>query len=316
MFTARLRPCIRPELDDEPLHRVILATRPRQQMHGLGTERARAVWDPAADLLRATGPDWDRRVHRVSVLAHELPRAAIDAWTTRHADDPDALAVRAYACVTRANARGGEQALHRAETACLDAAEAYFEDPTPWIALLTLLRRYRIAADAPEVWKQIVTRDPLNRAAHHELLRYLSPRACGETPFAMRDFAQECAQGAPDGSPLSALPLAARAEHYAYRLELGKHRVAPELSGHWYGPTVTREIDDALERWFHSGAPPHAQAVADLNILAFALVMTQQTKRAEAVFRRLGRHMTQFPWNTAPDPLTTFEYWQRRALRA
>jgi len=77
-----------------------------------------------------------------------------------------------------------------------------------------------------------------------------------------------------------------------------------------------REIDNAVERWFDSGARAHAQAVADLNILAFALVMTQQTRRAEAVFQRLGQYMTNFPWCTGNDPLGTFTYWQRRARRS
>jgi len=307
MFSSRLRPWIRPELDDEPLHRVILATRPRQEMHGLGTERTHAVWEPVADLLRATGPDWDRRVHRISALAHALPPAVADAWAARRAGDRDALAVRANAYV-------GLRAVSRAEDACLDAVAAYPNDPTPWIARLSLLRRCRIVAGGSELWKEIVTRDPLNRAAHHEMLRYLSPRTCGETPFAMRDFAQECAHDLPHGSPLAVLPLAARAEHYAHRLERAKRRRdAPDLSGHWYGPAVVREIEDAFDRWFHGGAPPHAQAVADLNVLAFALVMTQQTRRAEAVFRRLGRYMTPFPWDTGPDPAGTFAYWQRRA---
>ena len=286
-------------------------------MHGLGTERAHAVWEPVAELLRATGPgpepDWDRRAHRLSALAHALPPAIADAWAARRPDDRDALAVRAYARVVRTNADTGRDTVRRAEDACLEAAVAYPQDPTPWIAGLSLLRRCRVASSGSELWKQIVARDPGNRSAHHAMLRHLSPHTRGEAPFAMRDFAEQCAREAPPGSPLSMLPLAARAEHYAHRLDLGKHRRdAPDLSGHWHGPTVAREIDTALARWFHTVAPPHAQAVADLNILAFALVMTQQTTKAEAVFRRLGRYMTPFPWNTGPDPVGTFAYWQRR----
>ena len=302
MFAARQRPCVRPELDDEPLYRAIQAIRPRQQMHGLGTDRSHAIWEPVAELLRETGADWDRRVHRVSVLADALPPAVVDGWINRRAGDRDALAVHAYRT--------------RTEDACLDAATAYPDDPTPWIAMLAQRRVSRSTADVPEIWKQIITRDPLNRTAHHEMLLHLSPRCCGESSFDMRDFAQQCAQETPYGSPLSILPLAARVENYAYRLGLGKHRDAPDLSGHWYGPTVAREIDSVLDRWFRTRAPQHAQAVADLNILAFALVMTQQTARAEAVFQRLGRHMTSFPWSTGNDPVGTFAYWQRRARRS
>ncbi|MDC0771805.1 hypothetical protein [Streptomyces sp. HD] len=55
---------IRPELDDSPLHRTLLELRPTQQLHGLGAGRSSPAWEPVADLLHATGRDWDRRVHR------------------------------------------------------------------------------------------------------------------------------------------------------------------------------------------------------------------------------------------------------------
>ncbi|MER6158017.1 hypothetical protein ABT147_21080 [Streptomyces sp. NPDC001868] len=35
-----------------------------------------------ADLLRITGRDWDRRAHRIAVLAQRLPTAIPQRWTT------------------------------------------------------------------------------------------------------------------------------------------------------------------------------------------------------------------------------------------
>lgn len=310
MIRRRYKVLIRPELDDEPLHRTIKMIRPVQQMHGLGAERGAAAWAPVAGLLRETGPDWDRRAHRVSVLARTLPASLVDAWAARHPGDRDALVVRAYVHVVRA---ASPAAVHYAEAACAQAALADPEDPTPWTALLSLIRKQRRPpSHAWRIWDEVVKRDPWNRAAHHEMVRCLSPRASGNSAFDMKDFADHRAALSPPGSPLAVLSLAARAEHYAHRLGT-TGRDAPELSGHWYGPAVTRETDAALQRWFHTAARPHAQAVADLNVLAFALTMTQRNGEAEEVFRLVGRHMTPFPWNTVADPLGTFTFWSARA---
>lgn len=315
MLRHRNKVLMRPELDDEALRRTVMSVRPVQQMHGLGADRGAATWVPVAELLRETGADWDRRIHRVSVLAGTLPAALVDAWAARCPGDRDALTVRAYVHVARTDRAATPATLDRAEAACTEAALADPKDPTPWIALLSLFRRHRIPASRGwRVWDEVVKRDPWNRTAHHEMVRCLSPRACGTSVFEMKDFADDRAATTATGSPLAVLPLAARAEHYSHRLTTVS-RDAPELSGHWHGPAVTREIDAALDRWFHTTARPHAQAVADLNILAFALTMTRRTSEAEEVFRRVGPHMTPFPWSTTTDPLGTFTFWSTRARR-
>jgi len=312
MLRHRHRVLTRPELDDEPLHRTITMTRPVRQMHGLGAERGAAAWEPVAVLLHETGADWDRRAHRVSVLARTLSASLVDTWATRRPEDQDALTVRAYFHAVRAT---NPAAVRYAVTECEEAASADPDDPTPWTALLSLIRRNRMSPSfAWPVWDEVVKRDPWNRTAHYEMLRCLSPGTSGSPAFEMKDFADQRAAVSPLGSPLAVLPLAARAEHYAHRLAT-VGRDAPVLSGHWYGRVVTRETDTALEGWFHTTARPHAQAVADLNILAFALTMTQRAGEAEAVFRRLGRQMTPFPWNTIADPLGTFMFWAARARR-
>ncbi|MGX1370999.1 hypothetical protein RKD19_006358 [Streptomyces canus] len=77
-------------------------------------------------------------------------------------------------------------------------------------------------------------------------------------------------------------------------------------------PRADAEIESALSGWFHTGAAPHAEAVADLNLLAFALVRRHRPADAAPVFRRIGRHMTPYPWGLLPEPERTFLYWRDR----
>lgn len=310
MLRRRPSLLIRPELDDHPLHAILAELRPAQQLHGLGAGRIRPLWEPVADLLRATGRDWDRRVHRISVLAGSLPAAVSQRWVTDRPGDGDALVLRAFALSERAPDEG-PAAARRAEQACLRAAQACPEDPTPWLALLSLLQSFAAPPkDAVPVWTEAVNRAPWNRTAYHQLLRYLSPRGHGTVPD-MMDFAQQGAARAPYGSPLVLLPVAARVELVAHR-QRQDPLVAFGASGHWNDPRAAEEVDTALTGWFHTAAAPHAEAVTDLNVLAFALTRTHRPAEATAVFHRIGRHMTHHPWDLLPDPERTFLYWRDR----
>ncbi|MFI5557256.1 hypothetical protein [Streptomyces sp. NPDC051738] len=299
---------IRPELDDAPLHRTLRELRPTQQLHGLGAGRTSPAWEPVAELLRATGRDWDRRAHRVSVLARRLPPVVSQRWAADRPDDGDALVLRAFVQSARAPAEG-HSAVRQAEQTCLHAAAACPEDPTPWLALLSLMHSSAVPVqDAVPVWTQAVNRAPWHRTAYHLLLRYLSPRGHGAVPD-MMDFAWQVAFQAPHGSPIALLPVAARVELVAHRQ--GRTGLdALGASGHWNEPRAAREIDTALSRWFHTAAAPHAEAVADLNVLAFALTRAHRPAEAGPVFQRIGRHMTHHPWDLLPEPERTFRYWQ------
>lgn len=314
MLRRRRQVLISPELDDRELRRALAEIRPSHQLHGLGADTTRPAWQPVADLLRATGQDWDRRAHRIAVLAAVLPPAVADRWTTARPEDPDAAVMRAYVLAGRAaeDRKDPRTAAGRAEQACVRAAEACPADPTPWIALLCLLRSMRVPVrHSWPVWDEVVRRDPWNRSAHHELLRHLSPRERGSL-VGMTEFAKHGAANCPHGSPLALLPLTARSEHFGHRLRPG----SPDALGvgtHWHEPGVADEIGTALTGWFHTAAPPHAQAMADLNILAFALTRAQRLPEAAQAFRRIGRHMTMYPWevDTGHDPVDAFLYWSR-----
>ncbi|MCL8016016.1 hypothetical protein [Streptomyces sp. AS02] len=310
MLRRRTSLLIRPELDDDPLHRILRDLRPTQQLHGLGAGRTSPAWDPVAELLHATGRDWDRRAHRVSVLARGLPAVVSERWAADRPDDGDALVLRAFVQSARAPAEG-HAAVRQAEQTCLSAAAACPEDPTPWLALLSLMHAAAVPVrEAVPVWTQAVNRAPWHRTAYHLLLRYLSPRGHGTVPD-MMDFAWQAAFQAPHGSPIALLPVAARVELVAHR-QGRTGRDALGTSGHWNEPRAAREIDTALSRWFHAGAAPHAEAVADLNVLAFALIRAHRPSEAGPVFQRVGRHMTRHPWDLLPEPERAFRYWREQ----
>ncbi|BBC37566.1 uncharacterized protein SGFS_088600 [Streptomyces graminofaciens] len=311
MLRRRPSLLIRPELDDDRLHTTLTDLRPAQQLHGLGAGRTRPLWEPVADLLRATGRDWDRRAHRITVLAHTLPAAVSQRWVTERPADGDALVLRACVETDRAPA-GDHAAVRRAEHTCLRAAEGCPEDPTPWLALLSLMYTCAVPVkDAVPVWTEAVNRAPWLRASYHRLLRYLSPRGHGTVPD-MMDFAWQAAARAPHGSPLALLPVAARVELMAHR---GAETPFETLGsgGNWNEPRAVQELDLALENWFDARAVPHAEAVTDLNVLAFALTRAHRPDEAAPVFQRLGRHMTRHPWDLLPDPERTFAYWRDRS---
>ncbi|MDQ1013058.1 hypothetical protein QFZ82_007543 [Streptomyces sp. V4I23] len=299
-----------PELDDRELRRTLTELRPAKQLHGLGAGASRPPWEPVAKLLRATGRDWDRRVHRISVLAPALPPLVTNRWIADRPKDPDALVVRAYARVARADGAIRSES-SEAYNDCIRAAEAMPEDPSPWLALLDLMYACGAKSHAlVPLWTEAVNRDPWNRTAYHRLLRHLSPRGHG-TLAEMLDFARHSAARAPHGSPIALLPLAARAELVAHREGLRSTSVVG-VAAHWNEPQAAAEIDTALAKWFHADAPPHAEALADLNLLAFALTRTHRRDQAALVFRRIGRRMTSQPWDLVPDPVGTFLYWRDR----
>ncbi|MDX3644018.1 hypothetical protein [Streptomyces sp. MB09-02B] len=312
MLRRRPSLLIRPELDDDPLHRTLTELRPTPQLHGLGAGRTRPPWEPVAELLRATGRDWDRRAHRLAVLARRLPVAVPQRWTADRPEDGDALTLRAFVETHRTPATD-QAAVRRAEHSCLRAAEACPEDPTPWLALLSLMDTCAVPVkDAVPVWTEAVNRAPWLRTSYHRLLRYLSPRGHGTVPD-MMDFAWQAAARAPHGSPLALLPVAARVELMAHRQGSTPVDALGSGGGNWNEPRSVHEIDLALKSWFDVGTAPHAEAVTDLNTLAFALTRAHRPAEAAPVFVRLGRHMTRHPWDLLPEPERTFAYWQERS---
>ena len=261
-------------------------------------------WDSARDLIAATGQNWDRRTHRMRVLADVAAGYRwVETWLEVEPDNRDAHVLHAVTEVMRVfrahtidpSATSAED-LEEARRSCLVATEWYPQDPVPWVALLSLARLYDNGQ--PEIWKwwwELTTRDRFNRDAHHQVLQYLFPRWHGSFTE-MFDFAADTAAQAPPGSPLHLLPLVAHTEDFRVR------KVDPDitkqagLTFHWTSPEANQLIDRAMARWLDPGPLPHAQAMLDLNYLIYALVNANRLVEAAPLFRAVGQHATKIPW--------------------
>jgi hypothetical protein len=290
-------------------------------------------WGPARDVLaetrRATdGPEWDRRSHRVRVLAEAVANSSwVERWQVLEPVNPDAALLRAQVETVRAlrGSLSGQDAYR--ETAaealelCEHAAEMAPTDPTPWVVMLTLAR----AADRgskkghSEFWKrwqQMRARDSFNRDGNHEALTYLFAAWCGSHEE-MYDFAYWLAGEAPPGSPLAALPLVAHAEVFRTAIAGVPKQKQPSPHAHWSRELVSTDVDRVLRSWLGTAIVPHAQADLDRNFLLHAMVYSGRvdTDETRALFDAIGSHAMRVPWSYSGDAVATFLYWRDRAFQ-
>jgi hypothetical protein len=285
-------------------------------------------WQGARDLLRDTGRDWDRRTHRMRLLADTAAGIrTVETWQSADPDNPDALVLRAetevmriFAAVSESNRLNGaphpsqdcldRAQLDRAARICLQASEKNPADPLPWVSLMTLARLY--GQGHPHVWhwwRELQARDPYSREGHHQVLRHLSARWHG-SHGEMYNFARDSAAFAPLGSPLAALTQAARAEHYRQRVE-SEGPSAVGLTYHWNHEVAIQALQSTMRQWIaHRSGIEYAQDVPDLNLLLHGLVFAGQTDDARAVFAQLGDRPTRIPWSYSGAPEALFDHWR------
>ncbi|WP_432134582.1 MULTISPECIES: hypothetical protein [unclassified Streptomyces] len=295
-------PLLDPALDDAEL---------RAARAALTQGRRRA----ARSLLARTGDDWDRRGHRLTVLAAD-PYAAPWArdWLLADPGSPDALALLALALVHRA-LRGREHP-DRARAACRDAASRAPADPTPWLGLLMLESEGGPAAI--RLFEEVRDRCPDHHQAHHLLVARLAERraAAGPDPLhEVHEFAAWAAERAPADSPLALLPVVAHAERYRV---LAVHGFAPDdpfASGHWSDDRARDVLKAAFDWWLEWERDDHPRRLLDLNFLAHAKVCEGQGAEAAALFHRIGDHATAVPWAYPDrDPRAAFRTARAAAL--
>ncbi|WP_053689332.1 hypothetical protein [Streptomyces sp. WM6372] len=288
-------------------------------------------WQGPRELLRGTRHDWDRRTHRIRLLAQTAAGSrTVESWQIAEPHDTDALALRADTDVMRlfcALAQAPPQTqrppdrdafdrnrLHHAARSCFRAADACPADPMPWISLLTLSRLY--GGGHPDTglwWAELRARDRNSREGHHQMLRHVSARWHG-SHGRMYDFARDVAVAAPPGSPLAVLTQAARVEHYRELIRT-EGRASLGLSFHWTHEAVAPDLDATLARWIAHRAPvEYAQDVADLNLLAHGLVFAGRINDATSVFHHLGDRPTAVPWSYCGDPRALFTQSRKQAL--
>ncbi|MFD9004690.1 hypothetical protein ACFV0T_27650 [Streptomyces sp. NPDC059582] len=274
-------------------------------------------WQAVRSLLLRTGDDWERRGHRVTVLARD-PHSASGArdWLRADPGSADAAVLLAVALVRRAP-RGGERP-DRARDACRAAAALAPADPTPWLGLLLLERTLGGDQDTAEAFEEVRKRCPDHHHAHHLLVARLAERRAPAGPDAhheVYDFADGSAERAPADSPLAILPVVARAERYRVLAAAGAESADPAASEHWTGHRARQAARAAFDWWLeweHDGHPRH---LVDLNFLAHAKHCAGRTAEAAALFRRIGEHGTRAPWAYPDrDPRAAFRAARDHAL--
>lgn len=301
-------------------------------------------WTAARDLLKETGQDWDRRGHRVDVLAATAAEHPewLRAWRDSEPSAPDPQVVLGWAEVQRAwRARGGALArftpqeafakfheiLKGAAELCRQAVHAAPDDPTPWVAVLWLAIGQEHPPEAMRAyWRELTARDPFNRLGHNAALQYWCEKWHGSHEE-MYQFAREAAAAAPAGSPLAVLPLQAHFEYvlrlrrdYDLRLE-NKERPSTadwsRLARHWEVTDTQVDITKAVEHWLapYGGQAAHALAVHDRSILALALVKARWWAPAATEFRAMGEYACKYPWYYEGDPEKEFLKARVKALR-
>ncbi|MFG2886947.1 hypothetical protein ACGFYV_32440 [Streptomyces sp. NPDC048297] len=275
-------------------------------------------WEGARDLLARTPGDWDRRAHRIRLLADAAAdRRTVDLWQASEPRDPDAAVLRAETEVMRmfAAARAGQdpgaEPLDRTALLCRRAAELAPADPYPWVSLIALGRLYPGGhAHMNDWWKELRARDPHHREGHHQALRYLSARWHGSYGAAL-NFAWDAVASAPPGSPLAVLPHVARAEQYRHRAAT-EGRSALGLAQHWNDDGARRDLLVTLDKWITRRTVAGAQDTADLNHLAHGLVQAGMTDHVGRVFRLLDNRATEMPWSCSGDAEQLYVRWRDR----
>ncbi|MFV0136921.1 hypothetical protein ACLGIH_27605 [Streptomyces sp. HMX87] len=281
------------------------------------TDLAQGRWQTARSLLVHTGDDWDRRGHRITVLAHEpYCTAWAREWLLAEPESADASVLLALALVRRA-LRGKEKPGPVGQ-ACRDAAERVPGDPTPWLGLLMLERALGTEDEAERAFEAVRARHPDHHHAHHLMVARLAERRADIGPDPLHevyDFAGWAAEQAPADSPLAILPVVAHAERYRVLAAAGHEPPDPRASGHWAGRRARLVLKAAFDWWLEWEQDGHPRRLIDLNFLAHAKYCEGRGAETAALFLRIGEHMTPVPWSYPDrDPYPAFRAARASAL--
>ncbi|OIJ66313.1 hypothetical protein [Streptomyces mangrovisoli] len=281
----RARPC-EAALDDDEL----VAAR---------SAAAQGRWTALRSLLARTGDDWDRRAHRVTVLARESYATAwASEWLLAEPGSADASVLLAVALVARA-LRGKEEP-DAVRAGCLGAAALAPADPTPWLGLLMLERGLGTDEDTVRAYEEVRRRHADHHHAHHLMVARLAERHAdaGHDPdHEVYAFAERAAAAAPADSPLALLPVVALTERYRVLAAADREPADPAASGHWTGARARQILKCAFDWWLEWEQDGHPRRHVDLNYLAHATFCEGRAAEAAALFHRIGPHVTESPWS-------------------
>ncbi|MFF0222459.1 hypothetical protein [Streptomyces sp. NPDC004629] len=270
-------------------------------------------------LLQRTADDWDRRGHRIYVLARPPYTAAwaLD-WLAAEPGSADAAALLALSLARRA-LRGKEEPA-AARAACRAAAQLAPADPTPWLGLLLLARDLGTDEETADAFAEVCRRHRDHHHAHHLMTARLAerrPEPGADPGHEAYAFADRTADRAPADSPLAVLPVVAHAERFRALAAAGLVPADPVASGHWSGPRARQVLRAAFDWWLEWEHDEHPRRHVDLNFLAHAMSCAGRTAEAAALFQRIGRHPTPRPWwYSDREPHAAFRAARDRALGA
>ncbi|UNO42957.1 hypothetical protein [Streptomyces sp. MST-110588] len=276
-------------------------------------------WAHVRTLLAETGQDWDRRGHRLVVLAQGSTSAAwARDWRLAEPDSADAAALLALSHVQLA--LRGKESEESAQDACRVAARMAPADPTPWLGMLLLARRRGTADQREHAFDQVRARHPDHHHAHHLMAACLAEHRPGDTGDPLHqvyDFAAWAAEQAPADSPLAILPVVAHAERYRALAAAGLQPPDPAASGHWTTRRARQVMKAAFDWWLEWEGEDHPRAKVDLNFLAHAKFHEGRMAEAAALFERIGPYATAAPWSYPDrDPRKAFRAARDLALRS
>jgi hypothetical protein len=237
-----------------------------------------------------------------------------EEWLTEEPGNPDAALLYARATAARAlraDENGDPLALEFAVTAwdaAFDAIKTENDDPTPWVCLLALarFRKERVpgpqGVDAPGPWDllaEVQQRSPWHREAFHRLLAAFFARH-GGSHAAMWEVADWAFRHAPPYADARLLPLIAYAEHY--RARVGSASGVTIAERQWSANVARDTALDIYANWFPHTARLPAVPVADLSLLAHALIMAGYEAECGQVLRQMRPYATTFPWSLHGEP--------------
>ncbi|MFJ7999850.1 hypothetical protein ACIQ7D_22365 [Streptomyces sp. NPDC096310] len=279
-------------------------------------------WQPAADLLAATGTDWERR----SSYADSLGEAAakgdgwLVAWEKARPDDPDAAVVRARGTVNLAWRQRGAQwatqtsreqfdafheTLGRSRQEIARAAELNPQDPTPYVTeIWTGLGLGYPHEEMHRLWTELTALAPNHYEAHFSALQYWCAKWRGSHELA-REFAARAAAGAPPGRLMSAFPLIAWFEAQVRE---------PVRASEYRSPEVTALVDAAL---IDVAAAPagHPRLTELRHLLAHFLSEQGRYEAALEQFRLVDGYVGALPWRYYEDTRRAYMAAREKAVR-
>ncbi|MFI5977477.1 hypothetical protein [Streptomyces sp. NPDC051452] len=312
LSSRRKKARLAPELDDQELGRLLKSLLATTRTGTIATTDLCVA--QISRLLDQEEGDWDRKGHRISVLADYLAASHLArSWTAREPRNANALLLHSWTQLAVGRSQGRLESADAVVESCLRAAEILPQDPTPWVILLGVARLERWEqSQAFGVWNEVLARDRWNREAYLNMLGYLSPDEAGSR-MQVLDFVDALGARMPANAPCAATELTAQVVQYQAVLDRGGFE-ALVARNHWSQTMAAQALDRVAHTWAQPGFLQHARALADLNLLAYALLAADRRREARPVFEALGGTVTEWPWRAGGDPVTEFDQGQRRAM--